>query len=470
LPPHLSQFSYACRKHIERKAPTFIVSGKNRHIFALQKNKITILKNSKIMKTMKNMAASVLMSILAAATFTACSENSLDYTVENQPVSVTPKAERTVLVYMAGRNNLSYFAASDLEEMKKGSKLIGNNQALLVFMRRSYNDEEPWLARIQDGNVTDKVTVSQMGISKEELFASDPEVMERVLHYAFSHYPSVKDDYGLVLWGHAGGWLLQDSVSVDPTRGYGVDLGKNISGRQGKWINMPTMNKVLIRMPHLKFLFADCCNFMCLESLYELRHTADYIIGSPAEIPAEGAPYDTVVPALFEPETYYRSIIDRYHEATKGCLPLSVVKTSEMERVALATRKVMQSIDKRETSEYPEMKGTIHYNYLEETDSVFLQQHSIFYDAGNFILNYATQSEYQEWKQALDAAVIEKRIAYTWRTEISWDHYFTDFEVSPEKYHGVSIFVPQDPTAKYGEYYMKFNKDIHRLQWSRAVI
>ena len=53
-----------------------------------------------------------------------------------------------------------------------------------------------------------------------------------------------------------------------------------------------------VSMPHLKFIMADCCNFMCLENLYELRDVCDYIIGSPAEIPAQGAPYYDIVPSL----------------------------------------------------------------------------------------------------------------------------------------------------------------------------
>ena len=48
---------------------------------------------------------------------------------------------------------------------------------------------------------------------------------------------------------------------------------------------------VMRNLQELKFIFADCCNFMCLESIYELRQVADYIIGSPAEIPEIGAPY-----------------------------------------------------------------------------------------------------------------------------------------------------------------------------------
>ena len=67
------------------------------------------------------------------------------------------------------------------------------DQALLVFMRRCHNNEKPWLARIQNGEIVDKVTITDMGIDKDELYASDPDVMEKVISYAFTHYPSVNE-------------------------------------------------------------------------------------------------------------------------------------------------------------------------------------------------------------------------------------------------------------------------------------
>ena len=424
-----------------------------------------------MMKTMINLVSLVLMSIVTAATFTACS-NYMEYDETDYAAAQTIEAaghQRTVLVYMAGRNNLSYFATADLEEMKQGSLQLDKNQVLLVFMRRNYDGEEPWLARIENGEVTNKVTASDMGINTKEFYASDPEVMEKVMNYAFSQYPSVNDDYGLVLWGHGGGWLMQDSISVKPQRrGFGVDVGEYIYSRHGKWINMPTMTNILSRMPHLKFIFADCCNFMCLESLYELRHVADYIIGSPAEIPANGAPYQTVVPAMFEPTDYCHSIVERYYEHEGGNLPLTVIKTSEMEHVAQATKQAMKSMTLRQLDGFPDLTGMIHYNYL-GTDSVFHHPYNIFYDAGDFMRRYATPAEYQEWRAALDRAIVETHIAYVWKTDKRWDVFFTDFRVSPEKYHGVSMFIPQDPSVKYGELYYQFNHDIQRMQWLHAI-
>lgn len=140
---------------------------------------------------------------------------------------------------------------------------------------------------------------------------------------------------------------------------YGYDNGNYVGGT-GKWINIPTMKDILSSMPHFKFIMADCCHFMCLESLYELRDIADYVIGSPAEIPGLGAPYEEIVPALFESNTFYTSIVEKYHAYIEGNLPLSVVKMSEMERVAQATANALQSIRATLCGQYPDLTGMIH--------------------------------------------------------------------------------------------------------------
>ena len=150
---------------------------------------------------------------------------------------------RTVIVYMSGENSLSSCAAADLVEIKEGSKLIDGNDNLVVWYDRAMKDELPWLARIKNGVLTDSVSIADLGISQKDEQSSAPHVFEKVLTYAVSHYPAT-DGYGLVLWGHASGWVLQDSIAY--SRGYGVDNGRNDSySNNGPWLNIPTIRKVL---------------------------------------------------------------------------------------------------------------------------------------------------------------------------------------------------------------------------------
>ena len=430
------------------------------------------------MKTKKNLVNQVLMSIVTAATvfgFTACSEDFLESEDYNAvpvktaaPVKQNGPIGRTVLVYMAGKNNLTSetrnYLNEDLEEIKEGSRRLNESDCLLVFVRRYLPDnnlETPWLARISNGEVVDSVSVADMGITKSDARACDPEVMKQVMGYAYSHYPATRD-YGLVLWSHSTGWMIENEMPS--TRGYGLDNGNYVNGA-GKWINVPTMKNILATLPHLKFIMADCCHFMCLESLYELRSVADYVIGSPAEIPAEGAPYKEVVPAMFEAETFYTSIVDKYHASRNGCLPLSVVKMSEMEHVAEATAQVMQSVKVNLGGQYADLTGMIHYGHLDNRVQ-FYAENNFFFDAGDFISRNASETDYQQWKQALDKAVILKRIGYTWQTQKVWRIFYDDFKMTDEKFHGVSMFIPQDPAlGKYARY----NEDIKQMAWYNAI-
>ena len=407
--------------------------------------------------------------VMMAVLMTACSND------DASPVQPTPnKSEsriaaqaRTVLVYMAGKNELNNAVGDDLNEMKLGSRYLSNNDNLLVFVCRYKNIETPWLARIKNGEVTDSVSLRDMGITSSdgENRASDPNVVEGVMRYAFSHYPAAMNNYGLVLWGHGSGWLMMNEVTPQHSRAFGVDYGNSQDYRNGRWINITTLADILKDMPRLKFIMADCCNFMCLENLYELRNNCDYIIGSPAEIPGQGAPYDQIVPDMFSDGKFYANIIDKYYKSMNGYLPLTAIQTSEMEHVAQATRQALQAVKATKGEVYADMTGLIHY-YHTDDDKDFHPEYNIFYDAGDFFLAYAPQSEYQQWKQALDKAVVDHRNATSWCTDKQWSKKYSDFTANDTKMHGVSMFVEQNP-AKGN--YAKYNEDIKRTAWWKAV-
>lgn len=324
-----------------------------------------------------------------------------------------------------------------------------------------------WVARIKNGAVTDSVSLSDLGIrsSDGQNRASDPEVMEGVIHYAFSHYPATCGNYGLVIEGHGSGWLMKPEVERSRSRAAGVDFGNDNYSGDGRWISVPTMASILKRMPHLKFIMTDCCNMMCLENLYELRSVCDYMIGSPAEIPDQGAPYDQIITDMFADGKFYSNIITKYYNATRGYLPLTAVKTSEMDNVARATRTALRAIKETKGDAYPDMKGIIHYYHL-DNDSKFHPEYNIFYDAGDYLRTFAPADAYQQWNQVLNRAVVDLRESVKWATDKPWSMKYADFSASEEKMHGVSMFVPQNPSLGN---YARFNEDIKKMEWYAAT-
>ena len=378
-------------------------------------------------------------------------------------------AERTVLVYMAAENNLGYneqseqkyrYANEDLIEIKKGVKTIGNNH-LVIYVDKcndtdaALNDPTPYILHFHNGELKDSIPM-------EETLTADASILETVARKAFTSWPA--KSYALSLWGHGTGWIIKnDSVKYNSRkRAYGSDTGDNTYRSTGKyWMNIPSMKLALSRLPHLDYIFADCCNMMCVEVAYELRNVTDYILGSPAEIPAIGAPYQQIVTAMFNQNisSVYTTIIDQYRYASS--VPLSCIKTSEMENLASATKIVLNTmqnkfVDDEGKQTYPNMTDLIHYYY----DYSSRQE---FYDANDFVLKFADDADYKIWKQALDKAVVYKKIASIWDTNKWWTSYYNDFEMTDEKFGGVSMYVPT--------YYQQQteNKTIKQMGWYYAA-
>lgn len=395
--------------------------------------------------------------------------------------------ERTVLIYISGENNLNPIIEDELQEMREGSKGIGNN-ALVVFVDDADKEYTPYLLWFKEGEIVDSVKLYN------DPYSSDPQLMSYILKHTSTYYPA--KEYGLVLWGHSSGWMIEDSVDIDypdsitfiPSqhRAYGIDNGQNNQSVIGKWMNINTLGNVIRQWNHLKFIFADCCQFQCIESAYELKDVTDYIIGSPAEVPGEGAPYHTVTAGLFEhSETFYQTIVDRYFEQyfddmvnpnmelPDGYLrpPFSVIRTADLPLLAEMTNLALHSFLPLSDNAYPNMSKLIYYRG--NTD---YQAQNIMYDMNDFILRYADQSAYAQWKEAFDNVVVYKKYS-----KAGW---LTGQQVSSavfkwlddERFGGISMFVPQDrPDAWYAPYTLYgvrmngYNADIKNMAWYHAA-
>ena len=136
-----------------------------------------------------------LIPTIAALLLSACSSND-----DNDP-QIPTEPERSVLIYMAGENNLSSFADQDLTEIKEGSKSLKDNQNLIVYVD---NTKKPYMARVKDGVLVDSVDM-------EESSSADPTVMENIIRQMRTKYPA--KSYGMVFSSHGSGWCPPGSRS-----------------------------------------------------------------------------------------------------------------------------------------------------------------------------------------------------------------------------------------------------------------
>ena len=394
--------------------------------------------------------------------------------------TVNPTPDRTVLIYIAGENNLSKYANDDLKEMKTGSKSLTAKQQLIAYIDQADTITPPFFARIKDGQFVDSVSV-------EESITADPAILEKALRYMRTNYPA--KSYGLVLWGHASGWLIhKDSIQYATSRAYGGDTGTNSSSGFGRyWMNIPPMARAIAKGmggTPLTFILGDCCSFGCVEIAYELRQVADYVIGSPADIPDEGAPYVLIVPDMFSTSAeFYKAIIDHYYnfylEIFKNqgrkfynrnygdlegySVPLVTVKSSEMNTLATATAELLGKIGERLTPE----------GDFDLTDKVFYAQYgsNLFsYDMYHILKGNTPAADFNNWTTAFWKAVPYHLNSQHWFTgykrpgELAT--YMDSFDGLEADCGVLSMFVPNNV---YKNTYPYWNTTIQQFQWNNII-
>ena len=371
---------------------------------------------------------------------------------------------------MSGENNLaSYsFLNDDLQEIIKSSKDLAKDQRLLVFVD-SLNSTirpavNPYIMEVRDGK--GKIVYQY----DSDFYASDPAYFRNIIQQMVSMAPS--DSYGLVLWGHASGWVVsEDSVASSRTRAYGQDVGVDGNKAGQKWMNITQMAKALEGLPKMEFIFADCCNMMCAEVGYELRNATNYLLGSPAEIPGDGAPYHLIIPKMYQSssEQMYRDVIDTYYDYYEDILwdysvPLAVIDTRHIEQLAEETRAVLDKF----TGGYPHYPD---YPNLSADSIAFYWYYDtpIMYDMRAFIKANVSDDDFQQWDKAYQLAVPYYRMSMEWMTIYdSLDYAFRSFSQDESRYGCVSMFIPKN-TSIYFNGTFHYNRTFNNYGWNRII-
>lgn len=358
--------------------------------------------------------------------------------------------EKTLIVYVTGDNNLSDNVMDNIESMVAGSVGLGEKNKIVVLSDN--NNTKPMKLVVCNGKVESQEE------SESEYYMTSPTMMKLLLTNVMNDYKA--KSYGLLFWGHSTGWLMEtDTLAYNTanTRGYGYDNNGGGSSLNSIWINYPTMANVLETLPSkFDFIIGDCCLLQCAEVAYELRNCADYIIGAPSETPEFGIPYKETVPYMFGSSSdSYMKIAEAitantlYDSGVYYNSPSSVIKASEMENLAAATKKVIA-------------QGLLPYP-VNTAQAIYYYKYSgikIMYDMQDIFLKNVSTEAYDEWKKAFDAAVIYRKPSNRWLTSYAWTK---DFSISDDTYGGMSMFFPMEQYDKMSKYLP--NERIRNMQW-----
>ena len=390
---------------------------------------------------------------LLAIFFAACGS---DNTPDPGPEPPAGQSERTVLVYMAAQNNLSSFSALDIEEMKKGSLSLNDKQNLILFVDDQSSKDKSYFIHVKDGQLLDSTLVADQS-------SADPALLEKALRYMREKYSA--KSYGLVLWGHANGWIIKKDSIVYSTRAYGLD-----NYFSGKCMNIPSMASAIkkgMNGEKLTFIHGDCCNFGC-------------VIGSPAEIPDLGNYYGDLSGYFDTSSTFYKKIIDLYYDyyleyipehsnvyyikeygdLNGYSVPLIAVKTSELENLASATASLLSTIpDKLSPT------GTLDYSKVIFYGCYDGQKFN--YDMYKTLKMNTAAADFNAWAPAFEKTVPYFRMSACWYSVVTkLKKEILSFDTIQDDNHVLAMFFPG---VSYNDVNPSWNKTVQQLQWNGPI-
>lgn len=374
--------------------------------------------------------------------------------VELTQLAAPTDASHTLMFYFFG-TSLSRFFDQNLDDAKSAISrgILGDSNRVLFFRQKgrhtAYLGElcyDPVNKSVVERVIKDDIAIEGSLIT--------PEAIGENIAMMADEAPA--DRYGLILAGHGHGWITRDAlngeadiaskfgyvpdmwqpaVGAEVTRAFGennvqVDISEIASGIELSGID-------------IEYILFDACFMSNIEAVYDLRHSADYIIASPCEIMGRGFPYHRTLPFLFQAngassdlkgaaESYYKYYRDEY-TSTARCGSVAVYDCAEVEALAEVTKAVMATAK----SEY---------------DSSALQTYEgqrvhIFYDFGQWVETVATDdAALGAFRDQLTRAVIAK---YTLSSFYSAYGVYGTYPIDEQIYSGVTTSAPSEayPTS-----------------------
>ena len=341
-------------------------------------------------------------------------------------------SRHVVIVYMMAENSISAYATDDLNEIRRAMGSIPDSCRMVVYFDDSSNERPKLLTfdKKKGEQVLHEYTSDPV--------STDSATMQQVLELAIQQCPA--RSYGLVLWSHGSGWIPAQPTAqaqAQPKRTIGIDNGSNSSSNSGTEMEIPTLANILRQTGvEWDYVFFDACFMQGVEVAYELRDVATWCIGSPAEIPGSGAPYDYIMADLFAEREDAWTIARDYYDyyINRGGLVISAIRTGEMEALAEATRPYVQSLDT-----YPSTDSIQKYLPVVNKN----QWKPEYFDMGSAMGQWLYDDDYPEWREVLNRAVPHLYFTHYWTSQFTGNGGFYPVITDDDSYIAcLSMYIP----------------------------
>lgn len=386
---------------------------------------------------MKRFFLHIIIFISASLWLESCKEKE-NLPTPDEGISIQDSTEFTAILYMLAEGLGDYWTEQDIKELVSGKDQIPENARVVIYIdyaKDKYGQDRPPVIYQVDAKHGKRVWMTY----ENDEDCTDSLTMLRNLKHITTYFPARK--YGITFSAHGSGWTFRHKAK---RRAIGWD---NTYGTN--YLNIPTLRGVLENLPRMEYVFFDVCFMQCVEVAYELRNTTRWVIGSPAEIPLKGAPYDLLARPLTEGDV--EGIVRNYEgyftkDGYLGVL-LSAARCDKLDTLAIATSAYVK--------EHFADKGTL-------ANTSGIQRYSddfsftYCYDIRSLMYNMLSESEYLDWMEVYEMAVPIRAIGTgRWMADFCSSPY--PYVRYPEQYGGMSMFIP--------EYTSQMTQDLHLLQW-----
>ena len=339
---------------------------------------------------------------------------------------------QTVIVFMPWADMTTYFKRniSDFENFVNTGNL--DNQRVIVCI--AYNSKRAGVVELSQNRRDTLFNYENPDFTLEK-------DLSQMLTDIIAAAPAER--YALIIGGHGTGWLPKGASLDKPkllakTRYFGGQ-------KDGYQIEIQTLATAIQNSGRrMEYILFDGCYMSNIETAYELKDVADYIIGSPTEIMIDGFPYADCAKYLFgnvDFDGLCRCFVDFYNNYSTPCGTIAVTDCRRLDDLAQTVRKInlSQEFDEAALSSTQKMDG---YNP------------TVFYDFGDYFLHQCTDEDLSaELLQQLAAAVPYKAHTECYFSAVNGSHHINH-------YSGITISAPTDVFIRLG---------LKETKWWRAT-
>ncbi len=385
---------------------------------------------------------------------------------------------RTVIIFMEANNNLASDARANLDDLleKANNKSLMENGRLLVFLN-SYNGSQR-LYEVKAPSKNNKHSDTTLIKSYDYITPLSKGPFHQIVSDAIKAADA--KEYVLLLWSHSTGWFPKSiSITEESRQAFapGIDkvaaandeeewpLGTKGFGRDGNYqISYRDIGLALEGLG-INLVMIDACFGAGIETLYDLRHSCDYVLASPIEIIAFGYPYLEIMDYLFNKNLSIGGLakavgltyMDFYRNLTYGgkaypYAAISLVDMSQIDSLASISRQILTkykdvSIDHSQIQGLENRRQSIFFDFHD------YMQHVCAADSQDIFTTFAEQ--------------FERCVVYHDHTDYLYSNLSGRSIRALEHCEGLSCYIPwPDNTSDYFEL---CNEAYYQTDWARYI-